>query len=152
LAEKKSTLTITMLNPPAYNPVLIHCWHDKAFGIALLLPLPFWWLFHAQGWQSAANVWMLLLVSPLLEELAFRGTLQGLLLQSRWGVIRHGLISHANLLTAALFGLTHALLLGHSLALLTFFPGLLFGFFRERYQTLWPVIALHSYYNAGLLL
>ncbi len=90
-------------------------------------------------------------MSPLIEEIAFRGTLQGLLLQSATGRVRVGVISVANGITALLFGVMHGLNHGSLVDLLTFFPGLVFGFFRERYALLLPVILLHSYYNAGLL-
>ena len=31
-------------------------------------------------------------------------------------------------------------------------PGLVFGYFRERYNALWPAIVLHVWYNAGFFL
>ncbi|CAK0757246.1 conserved hypothetical protein [Gammaproteobacteria bacterium] len=127
-------------------------WRDYWFGIALLLPLPFWGLFYVQGWQPITKGWTLLLIAPVLEEVAFRGTIQTLLIRTSFGRTHYGLISGANLLTAFLFSLTHVIVHGNFFGLLTLFPGLIFGFFRERYQCLMPVIVLHGYYNAGLLL
>lgn len=128
-------------------------WRDPWFGVALLLPLPVWGLCYVQGWSLVAKVGTLLFVAPVIEEIAFRGTIQTLLMQT--AALRHshyGLISGANLLTAVLFGLTHAMIHSNVFGLLTLFPGLVFGFFRERHQRLAPAIVLHSYYNAGLLL
>jgi len=33
-----------------------------------------------------------------------------------------------------------------------FFPSLVFGYFRDRYDSIWPGAALHIFYNAGWLL
>lgn len=96
--------------------------------------------------------WLLVIVAPIVEELAFRGALQTLLLCSHAGKLRYGAISGANALTASAFGLTHVWANGDPVGLLTFFPGIVFGFFRERYRGVPPAIVLHSYYNAGLLL
>jgi membrane protease YdiL (CAAX protease family) len=55
----------------------------------------------------------------------------------------------ANLITSAVFAIAH--LYGHSppWALATFFPSLVFGLFRDRYNSLSAPIALHVFYNAG---
>ncbi len=126
-------------------------WMDTQFGLALLLPLPAWLILSALGSRPATSWWMLLLVAPLVEEFAFRGTLQGALLRTTVGKIQYGAISLANLITAALFGGAHAIHHSAAFDLLTFFPGLVFGYFRERYSLLLPAILLHSYYNLGLL-
>lgn len=126
-------------------------WLDPWFRWALLLPLPVWGVFYWLGVPPSAAWWMLLIVAPVVEELAFRGTLQTLLRRWRAGRCKWRMISGANVLTALAFGVTHALVEGHISGLLTFFPGLVFGFFRERFHRVLPAIVLHSYYNAGLL-
>jgi membrane protease YdiL (CAAX protease family) len=114
--------------------------------------LPIWGALYLVGSKSDAAWWMLVIVAPVIEEFAFRGTLQSMLLRTNAGRLRYGSISGANLLTALTFGLAHVWVDGHPMGVLTFFPGLVFGFFRERYQSVSPAIVLHSYYNAGLLL
>jgi membrane protease YdiL (CAAX protease family) len=37
-------------------------------------------------------------------------------------------------------------------AILVFAPSLVYGFFRDRYNNLYPSIVLHSTYNAGFIL
>ncbi len=83
------------------------------------------------------------------EELLFRGIILGFLKKyiysSNFG------ISSANILTAVIFSGFH--LLNHPLlwALGTFFPALIFGYFREKYS-LWPAIFLHFIYNSEYFL
>jgi membrane protease YdiL (CAAX protease family) len=133
-------------------PVVTSVWRDPLWWFTLLLPFPFWWVAHAQGWQPVASWWMLLLVAPVLEELVFRGALQGMFLRTAFGRMRYRLITVANVGAASLFALLHAFSHGTSLQLLTFFPGLVFGMVRDRYGRVGPAIFLHAYYNLGLFL
>ncbi|QEP42745.1 JDVT-CTERM system CAAX-type protease [Ectothiorhodospiraceae bacterium BW-2] len=119
---------------------------------ALVAPIPLWLLLAPFSEPPLTPLWLLLLVAPVVEELAFRGAIQGYLLQQRWGGHRCGYLSYANLVTALLFALLHLYAQPSLWALLTFVPGLIFGAVRERYRTVIPAIALHSYYNGGLLL
>jgi membrane protease YdiL (CAAX protease family) len=89
---------------------------------------------------------------PLFEELLFRGIVQGYFLQS---MTKHKTwigLSLANLLTSLLFTLAH--LAGHSVSwsLLVFMPSLCFGFVRDRFDSVYPSIALHVSYNTGFFL
>ncbi len=128
-------------------------WRDSLFMGALLLPLPFWiWgIIQRQHWVLPP-IWLLVWIGPVLEELAFRGGIQGWLLDKPWGTVHFGPVTVANLFTALIFSAMHRFTKDDVWSLLTVFPGLLFGFFRERYGQLLPVIILHSYYNTGLLL
>ncbi|MBI5462384.1 MAG: JDVT-CTERM system CAAX-type protease [Gammaproteobacteria bacterium] len=86
---------------------------------------------------------------PCIEELLFRGLLQGYLLeqprlQRRW----YGL-THANLVTSALFTLLHFLAHPPLAALAVLVPSLIFGYFRDRHGSLHAPILLHVYYNLG---
>lgn len=137
------------LAPP---PLIGRWWRDPIFAVALLLPLPVWiglaWLGVA---PPAIPLFQLLLLAPILEELAFRGAIQSSLYRLRplqaavWG------FSGANGLTALLFATLHAVTRSDPTALLTLFPALIFGLLRDRHQSVLPAILLHSYYNAGLL-
>ncbi len=89
---------------------------------------------------------------PLLEELLFRGIIQGQVLQplARWNPWIG--LSIPNLLTSFFFSLAH--LVGHSItwSLLVFIPSLCFGFVRDRFGSVYPSIILHAFYNAGYFL
>ncbi len=91
---------------------------------------------------------MLVLAYPVLEEFVFRGWLQPAFATR----IRRGALlglSPANLVTSALFAAAHFLYHPPLMALATFFPSLVFGHLRERYNHVLPGIMLHAYYNAG---
>lgn len=102
---------------------------------------------------SAPGLFLLVvLVYPLLEELVFRGLLQGWLRRhwARAGPV--GGLTWANVCSALAFALTHLIYQPWRWAMLVFFPGLIFGFFRDRYDSVWPGVVLHSYYNLGIFL
>lgn len=85
---------------------------------------------------------------PLLEELVFRGLLQGQLL--RIVASRHiGPISTANLLTTVVFAAMHLFAQPPAWALAVALPSLVFGHLRERFDSVWPAVAMHAAYNAG---
>ncbi len=88
---------------------------------------------------------------PFWEELLFRGVIQSWCLRRAWGTRKLACVSHANLLTSALFSLSHAF--NHSLpwAIAVFAPSLVFGHLRERGESIWPAVATHASYNAMLL-
>lgn len=131
--------------------LLFNYLNEPLIKLAIFLPVPVWLLImHTH--RPNTTWWMLIIVSPILEELALRGTLQGLLLNTNIGNKRYGNLSIANLITALIFSLLHVVNYASLWKILTIFPGLIFGFFRERCQSLIPAILLHSYYNAGLLL
>lgn len=94
---------------------------------------------------------LLVLVYPVLEELVFRGLVQGWLL-ARLPGRSVGPVSAANLVTSGLFAAMH-LFFRHPLwAAGALVPSLVFGHFRERHRTVITPIALHCWYNAGYFL
>lgn len=108
-------------------------------------PLP-WPRILSVGFLMAA-VWQ-----PIVEELLFRGCLQGVLARRAWGRRTVTGISLANLLTSILFIGAH--IPTHSLlwVLLTLFPSLVFGVLRDRSGSVVPPIAIHVFYNTGYFL
>jgi membrane protease YdiL (CAAX protease family) len=90
----------------------------------------------------------LTLVQPVIEELVFRGLVQGLLLERAWGRRSRLGISNANLVTTLAFALAHFLHHDPQWPLAVIVPSLIFGFFRDRHESAWPAIALHVLYNA----
>jgi uncharacterized protein len=101
--------------------------------------------------MSLQQLLSVILLYPILEELAFRGWLQETLLTKGFQKQKFG-FSQANLFTSILFVSLH--FFNHSLlwATAVFFPSLVFGFFRDRHNSVLPSILLHIYYNAGYFL
>ena len=119
--------------------------------VAPLLIWPFippWDSSYLKGWKDGITFASI----PILEEMLFRGFLQGGLLSSnRFKPISAG-FSRANWLTSFAFATAH--LWQHPPILL---PGylavsLVLGYFFERYRGILVPVLLHSYYNLGLLL
>ena len=94
-------------------------------------------------WQRLA---MLLVLAPVLEESVFRAGLQEALLR-RW----HRLPCLANAVTAAAFGLAHALVRADAGAFAVALPALLIGAVYQRGGRLRPCVALHAAMNAAWL-
>ncbi|OED37717.1 hypothetical protein AB833_22510 [Chromatiales bacterium (ex Bugula neritina AB1)] len=93
------------------------------------------------------------LLYPVLEELAFRGFIQSVLLERQWAARRVVAgVSTANLLTSIAFALAHLLNQPPLWALSVFFPSLVFGYFRDRTGSVLPSVVLHCWYNAGFYL
>ncbi|MEZ5540680.1 MAG: JDVT-CTERM system glutamic-type intramembrane protease [Pseudomonadota bacterium] len=112
----------------------------------LLAPQPAW------GWplRQPALFLMPALVYPVLEEIAFRGLLQELL-RERLGAGALGPLTHANLLTSAVFTLLHFLNHPPLWAALVLLPSLVFGYFKDRTRALTAPVILHVFYNSGFL-
>ncbi len=89
-----------------------------------------------QRWEVVAAVATVVVIGPLAEEIAFRGYARDLFAEAVGA--RAGL-----LLTALLFGVFHGLVFAFPLALL----GLLFGWLRERYDSLAPAVVAHALHN-----
>ncbi|MDP6353540.1 MAG: JDVT-CTERM system glutamic-type intramembrane protease [Planctomycetota bacterium] len=108
------------------------------------------------------------LIWPVAEELIFRGVIQGWLMERGLGDGERGrqgdgetwrqgdgeiggkaaVLSRANLIASVLFAAAHLVYHSGLHAALVFFPSLVFGYFKERYDAIWPPIALHVGYNA----
>ncbi|VAW92447.1 hypothetical protein MNBD_GAMMA23-418 [hydrothermal vent metagenome] len=118
----------------------------------LALPLPIDITYPA----LSSTLLLLIIVFPVLEEIVFRGLIQEsihqLLSHNRLPTILLWRISSANLLTSLLFSASH--LWTHSVlwALATLLPSLIFGYFKDQYQSLQASIMLHIFYNLGFYL
>ncbi|MEO5334761.1 MAG: JDVT-CTERM system glutamic-type intramembrane protease [Magnetococcus sp. YQC-5] len=121
---------------------------DRLFWLALLVaPVTVYGLDWV--WPHPAKIpgfpILQIIVYPILEELTFRGLIQSWLLeQTRW---RFHAFSLANLLTSLLFVAAHLLVRKHWIMVTVLVPSLIFGFFRERHDRIYPCIVLHVYYN-----
>jgi membrane protease YdiL (CAAX protease family) len=130
------------------SPMFLSC---LVVGAAFWGVLPLLVAVQPLPWQRIVSLAFLLAVvwQPIVEELLFRGCLQGFLSIREWGQRSLVGISIANLLTSVVFtgahNATHSLLW----ASLTVFPSLLFGLLRDRSGSVFPPIALHIIYNVG---
>jgi hypothetical protein len=131
---------------------------DRQFMLALLAGmvvwLAFWLVFPGllPVLPLKANVSFLLSLviwQPVLEELLFRGVVQGQFRLRTWGTEKRWGLTQANLLTSVLFMLAHAFYHPPLWAVAVFVPSLVFGYFRDRYGSIYPSLALHVYYNMG---
>lgn len=107
---------------------------------------PGWAIADPLRFASLAFAW------PLLEELVFRGALQPRLARTAWGARENWGITTANVVTSVLFASAHLAAHDPALAAATFLPSLVFGYFRDRYGSVWPGAALHVFYNTGWFL
>jgi membrane protease YdiL (CAAX protease family) len=134
---------------------------DPRFGLALLAGFLFWlalfWLDRAGlvevgPARGLAALVSLVLLQPLVEELLFRGLLQGRLVVQSWGQRQLGGFTLANLIVTVLFTALHLVSHPPLWAAGVLLPSLLFGYFRDRHDSVYPAIALHVFYNAGYFL
>lgn len=127
---------------------------DAHLTLAVLAAVPVWLalaltLGERMRSPSGPAAWAsLVLVQPAIEELVFRGVLQGQLLRLT-GARRLGPLTLANLMVTAGFVATHLLAQPPGWALAVAVPSLVFGHLRERFDSVVPAIAMHAIYNAG---
>lgn len=131
---------------------------DKQFVAALLAGPLFWGVLWYIRQPEGHPVWplrftttffWLVLAYPLLEEIVFRGAVQGGLLRLKLGRTGIAGFSLANLFTSLIFAGLHLFHHPALWALLVIAPSLVFGYFREKYGSLLPSITLHVFYNLG---
>jgi uncharacterized protein len=131
---------------------------DWQFIAALVAGLGFWLALATTTAGVRNHEWKLsvvlsiCLLQPLIEELIFRGTLQGELLRRSWARRRWSGISAANAITSVVFTALHFVSHPPLWAAGVLIPSLLFGHFRERHDSLYPPLCLHIYYNTGYFL
>lgn len=132
-------------------------WKDALFWLALLAGPLSWLLLASLGLPqrtappSLQTLALVIVASPILEEIVFRGGLQA------WLLTRPSLqrsiagISLANILASLVFTALHLVRHPPLWAAPVFLPSLAFGWAMERHQTLLSPILLHAFYNAGFL-
>lgn len=94
----------------------------------------------------------MILLQPLVEELLFRGVIQGQLEKTPWARHRLAGLSVANFLTTLLFALAHLFHHAPLWAAAVMIPSLVFGYFRDRHRQVFPAFFLHTFYNGCFLL
>jgi membrane protease YdiL (CAAX protease family) len=127
---------------------------DPHLTLAVLAAIPAWLaLALALGARmrspSGYAAWAsLVLVQPAIEELVFRGVLQGQLLRLT-AARKLGPLTLANLLVTVGFVAMHLPVQPPGWALAVAVPSLVFGHLRERFDSVAPAMAMHAFYNAG---
>lgn len=101
---------------------------------------------------SIPLVLSMVLLQPLVEELLFRGALQGQLEKKPWARRRFAGLSAANYVTTLLFMLAHLIHHTPLWAAGVIVPSFIFGYFRDRHRQVYPAFLLHAFYNACYLL
>jgi membrane protease YdiL (CAAX protease family) len=136
---------------------LVQPWHkDMKYWSLVLLVVPIICILIfvfsydvsvGQIFYSPFDFFYLIVLLPCIEEFAFRGWIQGLLLKHSLGRENVFMISYANLATSGLFGLAHLVHQSGFWSILVFFPSLAFGFLRDKFGAIRPSIELHIFYN-----
>ena len=127
---------------------------DTHFVVAAAAAIPVWLgLGMALGGRmqmlAGWSAWIsFVLVLPLVEELVFRGVLQGQLLRLS-SARRVGPLTLANLCTTAAFAAMHLISQPPYWAAAVAVPSMVFGHLRERFGSVWPAVLMHALYNAG---
>ncbi len=130
---------------------------DWLLGVAFLAAPFYWWLLTlfvnsaAESSTDAKRLLLLVIVYPILEEIVFRGALQGWLRRKSWGLRHRSGVTIANILTSIVFAAFHLMRRPNIWSAGVILPGLVFGFFRDRYGNLYAPMALHIFYNSGLI-
>ena len=139
------------------------CYINYRFVLAMLAGIVVVWVMH--GWVqpypsvvqfSWAQLLSLIIWQPLVEELLFRGIIQGQFSKRDWGRCSWLGISSANAVTSIMFAAVHMINSAPLFALAVIAPSLVFGYFRDYCNSVYPSIIIHSAYNAmvfaGLIL
>ncbi|MBI5042172.1 MAG: JDVT-CTERM system CAAX-type protease [Gammaproteobacteria bacterium] len=114
-------------------------------GYLAFTPDPDWaWPLH-----RPREVLYLAVLHPCIEELLFRGLLQGWLLERAGFRRRWQGLTTANLFTSGIFTVLHFFAHPPLAAAAVLVPSLVFGYFRDRHGSLHAPILLHVYYNLG---
>lgn len=140
-------------------------WQQSDFWLACCAAVIFWLSFKLLVPSSpltpsiptlSTSLLFLIFIFPVLEEIVFRGliqeSIQKLLVHKQFKIIFLWRISHANLLASMCFTLSHFWSQPALWAAATLIPSLLFGYFKDKYQSLYPSIMLHIFYNLGFYL
>ena len=135
-------------------------WKAFDFWLACTAAMLFWLgvnLFQLlpDGGETKTLQYLLfvILVFPVLEEIVFRGliqeSIQKLLENNHFNNLFVWRISYANLYTSLIFSALHLWSQPFIWAAAILLPSLIFGYFKDRYQSLQPSILLHIFYNFG---
>ena len=139
------------------------CYLNYRFALAMLAGMVVVWVMHrwVQPYPSEVMfTWVQLLSlviwQPLFEEVLFRGIIQGeLTARGVTGDVLPG-VSCSNAIASSLFVLLHLVMTSSYWSFALFVPSVIYGHFRDRFDSVVPSMLLHGAYNlfvvVGLLL
>ena len=105
------------------------------------------------GWPDFELLFRTVVVAAVLEETVFRGLLQASLFDKpRMRGFIWARISYANLVTSIIFAAFHLFTQPPLWAMSVIVPSLVFGWARDRTQSVIPSMVLHAWYNLGFIL
>lgn len=134
-------------------------WQQRDFVLACISALLLWPVFKffdlpipvISTAPLAYTLLLFIFVFPILEEIVFRGlvqeSIQQLLANTPCPKQIIWRIGSANILASTFFSLSHFWAHSAGWAIASFVPSLVFGYFKDRYQSLSPSITLHIFYN-----
>ena len=129
----------------------------KITTIALIAAIPFWIFlvifnnnFYCCNSLKINQLLIFIIISPICEEIIFRGAIQQYLNGKFIGSFAP-YITKSNLITSCIFVMFHFLILEIPEILLIIFPSLIFGYLRERTNSIIPPILVHCFYNMGFM-
>jgi len=125
---------VAILAAPLFIILYLTLFQDQSIDLSTLL-------------SDKRSLFFLILFYPIVEELAFRGVIQEFIASKTRQVHTFFHVSLANVLTSILFVLMHFVHHQPLWALMVFVPSLIFGYFKEQYQSIYPGIFLHIFYN-----
>jgi len=133
-------------------------YRDWQFGVAFVAAPVVWVALYLMDHPQLSLWWLqapllflsLAIIRPLLEEIVFRGLLQGWCIQQPWGSVSYAGVTTANVFTSTVFTALHFIYHPPLMAAAVLLPSLVFGYFRDRYSGwLVPRIVLPCFYHAG---
>ncbi|WP_455212853.1 JDVT-CTERM system glutamic-type intramembrane protease MrtJ [Kaarinaea lacus] len=130
---------------------------DTMFIAALAVAALVWgilWIsvmptFSIENRSIAVILFLTIVWYPVLEEVLFRGVIQGSLIRKQFAQQKIMRLTVANWITSILFALAHLWYQPAIWAIVIIIPSLVYGFFRDRYSNIYPCIILHAFYNTG---
>ncbi|MDH5179155.1 MAG: JDVT-CTERM system glutamic-type intramembrane protease [Gammaproteobacteria bacterium] len=142
--------------PPLYRQLCADRLFLLVHAMAILFWLGLYLVTDTTSGRLSDNPLLLLqliLLYPILEEIVFRGLLQGWLWTTPLRTARRfGQISMPNIVTSVIFTGLHFFYHPPLWAAGVFIPSLIYGLFRDRYGHLLPAIWLHIFFNSGYFL
>ena len=139
---KENSSLLLLFGAAIFSAPLAAFVYIKLFGSLLL----------SKNQLNSSVIFSSIILFPIIEELSFRGILLDVFNYLFKNKKLFAQISIANIATSILFAIMHTQYHLLFLALLTFIPSIIFGFFKEQFNSVIPAILLHSYYNFVFLI
>ncbi len=143
-----------LLREAGFRPAS-QCYLNYRFVFAMLAGIVVVWVMlgWVQPYPAEFKIGLVPLLSliiwqPLVEEVLFRGIIQGQFAKREWGKRSWLSISGANVAASVLFAAIHLIHSSPLFALSVIAPSLVFGYFRDYCNSVYPSILIHSAYNA----